>query len=79
LNFVQGIPVENIKKYVVHHFLDTMLIEDKITICKNMFQSVDKHMIDDVLESMVKGAFGKFRNAAFPPKTLHFGQTLHSE
>ena len=57
LNFVHGISVENIKKYVVHHFLDTMLIEDKITICKNMFQSVDKHMIDDVLESMVKSYF----------------------
>jgi hypothetical protein len=57
LNNVHGISFENIKKYVVHHFLDTMLIEDKITICKNMFQSVDKHKIDDVLEGMVKSYF----------------------
>ena len=57
LKNVHGISFENIKKYAVHHFLDTTLIEDKITICKNMFQSVDKHMIDDVLESMVKSYF----------------------
>ena len=57
LKNVHGISFENIKKYAVHHFLDTTLIEDKITICKNMFQSVDKHMIDDVLESMVKTYF----------------------
>ena len=57
LSIVHGISLENIKKYVVHHFLDTMLIEDKITICKNLFQSVDKHMIDDILESTVKSYF----------------------
>lgn len=57
LNIVYGISIENIKKYALHHFLDTMLIEDKITICKNKFQSIDKHMIDDVLESMVKSYF----------------------
>jgi hypothetical protein len=57
LQSVHGISPENIKKYVVHHFLDTILVEDKITICKSMFQSVDKHLIDDALESMVKSYF----------------------
>ena len=57
LKDVHGISFESIKKYTVHHFLDTTLIEDKITICKNMFQSVDKHNIDDVLEGMVKSYF----------------------
>jgi hypothetical protein len=57
LENVHGISSKNIQKYAVHHFLDTTLIEDKITICKNMFGSVDKHESNDVLEGMVKSYF----------------------
>ena len=57
LENVHGVSLINIKKYAVHHFLDTMLVEDKLTICKNMFQVVDKHRIDDELENIVHAYF----------------------
>jgi hypothetical protein len=38
LNIVHRIPIENIRTHIVHHFLDTMHISDKITLCKELFK-----------------------------------------
>lgn len=38
LNIVHRIPIENIRTHIVHHFLDTMLSIDKITLCKELFK-----------------------------------------
>jgi superfamily II DNA or RNA helicase len=38
LVIVHRITKENIRMHVVHHFLDTLLINDKITLCKELFK-----------------------------------------
>jgi hypothetical protein len=36
---VHRIPLDNLKKYFIHHYLDTLLSVDKITICKQIYST----------------------------------------
>ena len=57
LHHVHRIPHINIKNYIIHHFLDIMIIDDKLTICKELFKIDHNPTNHSDLENIVYSYF----------------------